>query len=401
MNQRTLLYSLTVALLAGVGLSACDVEILAFPAAGLMSVTIGEAHSCALSEYGAAYCWGDGTSGQLGTGMMESSRFPVLASGIATFVVLDAGGRHTCGLTADGRAYCWGANDSGQLGIGNRERALEPMLVKTTERLVSLSAGWDHTCAINAEGRAFCWGQGTHGESGGNNLDPAITSPAPAMTDVRFSEISAGGRHTCGIAVSGSAYCWGANEVAQLGIGEDSEPHSVPKRVDANIVFSGISAGWNHTCGVTPQRLAYCWGENAFGEIGNDSWAGLGIPAHLVPDEVNGYGEIQFVQISAGKHYTCGLGERGHAYCWGNNAYGQLGIGSLLHRFNPQWVRPGPGREAILRADVFVKIDAGGDNHVCGSSSDGALFCWGDGGAGQIGSGERLSMIALPVVQLR
>jgi alpha-tubulin suppressor-like RCC1 family protein len=221
------------------------------------------------------------------------------------------------------------------------------------------------------------------------------------MTDIRFSEISAGGRHTCGIAVSGLAYCWGANEVAQLGIGEDGEPRNVPMRVNANFVFSGISAGWNHTCGVTPQRLAYCWGENGFGETGTYAWTQLGVAAHLDPEEVDNYGEILFVQISAGKHYTCGMGDRGHGYCWGNNDYGQLGIGSLLHRPNPQWVRPGPGREAIVRSDVFVKIDAGGGNHVCASSSDRRIFCWGDGGAGQLGSGERLSMIALPVMEMR
>ncbi|HEY0672863.1 MAG TPA: hypothetical protein VGD27_11375 [Longimicrobiales bacterium] len=384
-----------------VGLAACEADDIAFGAPEMTTVTVGDMHSCALSETGAAYCWGDGLSGQLGTGRAESSSYAVRVAGSRSFSSIDAGGRHTCALTAAGQAYCWGENDTGQLGTGDREQALEPQPVETTERFASLSAGWEHTCAITTDGRAFCWGHGAYGELGDGVSPGTATSPRPVLTALRFTQISAGGRHTCAVALGGAGYCWGANEVAQLGIGTAGAQHDVPARVDGTFSFSDISAGWNHSCGVSPQRIAYCWGENAYGEMGS-GWEWLaGEPAQPSPGEVTSYGEIMFVQISAGKGFTCGRRDQGTVYCWGKGTHGQLGNGLARNFLTAQWVKGGPGRLDVFSVDIFQKVDAGSDSHACAAAVDGRVFCWGNGASGQLGNGEWLSMIALPVLAAR
>ena len=397
MNRKYTLHIRSLALAAAAIVAGCDVEDVAFHAPPMIAVTVGEAHSCALLQSGGANCWGDGTSGQLGSGKLEFSRYAVRVLTSNTFTSIDAGGDHTCALTSDGRAFCWGANDSGQLGTGNRERALVPSAVQTTERFASLSAGWAHTCALTANGRAFCWGSTSDGQLGVNRASDA-TTPVALDTTLRFTRISAGSRQTCALALNGDAYCWGANELGQLGIGTVSGPRP-PTRI-AGFTFTGISAGWNHNCGVIASGLAYCWGENGYGEIGDGGKNEPGLPAALTPYQVANYGEISFVEISAGKHFTCGRRNQNSIYCWGRGSHGQLGNAMLEDRFNPQWVKPGPERMAVTTADVFAAIDAG-DSHACALSISGTVFCWGNGDAGQLGNGERLSMIALPVLTVR
>ena len=107
------------------------------------------------------------------------------------------------------------------------------------------------------------------------------------------------------------------------------------------------------------------------------------------------------MSTGAGKSYSCGLRDQGSLYCWGRGEYGQLGNANTIDNFNPQWVRPGPTREFATVSDVFSRVDAGGDGHMCASSYPGYVFCWGNGESGQLGAVERFSSIALPVLSSR
>ena len=378
-------------------LAGCDVEEVGFGAPEMTAVTVGELHSCAISEAGVAYCWGDNRSGQLGIGSQEARLYATRVEGSFLLTAIDAGGDHTCALTTDGRAVCWGGNAFGQLGTGDQQDADAPTLVSTSERFRAITAGFAHTCALTQNGRAFCWGRGSNGELGIGTSANAVTTPQPVAGSLVFSHISAGGRHTCALASGGLAYCWGANELAQLGNGTAGSPQLAPTRVDAAFAFSDISAGWNHSCAVTPSRVAYCWGENAYGEMGSGWDWEEGVPGQPSPQAVLSYGEIMFTQISAGRQFTCGRRDQGTIYCWGHGSHGQLGNAAATDFVVPQWVKPGPGRREVGVADVFAKVDAGSASHACGLAVDGTIYCWGNGANGQLGSGEWLTMIALPV----
>lgn len=187
-------------------------------------------HTCGLDTQGRAYCWGPNADGKLGDGSTEERDVPTRVEGDLRFEDITVGGGHTCGLAADGAAYCWGANDGGQLGDGSRNGSAEPVEVQGDLEFRWLSAGSDHTCGVTAEGRAYCWGWNGHGQLGDGGGDEWRPFPVEVSGGRSWSRVEAGASYSCGVTDSGTGYCWGANEVSQLGgpFGNRAEPEQLP-----------------------------------------------------------------------------------------------------------------------------------------------------------------------------
>src|SRR5439155_1466992 len=128
---------------------------------GFTALSAGGYHTCGLTTRGAAYCWGRGINGELGTGTTTDRPVPVLVSGVLSFAALGVDNCHTCGVTSDGAAYCWGENGAGQLGTGTTTASTVPVLVSGGLSFAALSAGFYHTCGVTARGAAA--GSGGHG----------------------------------------------------------------------------------------------------------------------------------------------------------------------------------------------------------------------------------------------
>lgn len=303
-------------------------------------------HTCGLTSAGVAYCWGAGHAGQLGGGF-GSSAAPVAVSGGLTFSALATGGSrapqpfsiynsfiafaHTCGLTRSGAAYCWGSNGAGELGNGSQTENEVPVAVSGGLSFTALAAGTRYTCALTQGGRTYCWGDG-YG-----------TVPLAISGGLRFSALAAGPDHTCGLTNSGAAYCWGYNGAGQLGDGSTTS-RSTPVAVSGGLSFStlaagggfsfdcsaagcsaptnpSVSIGGDHSCGLTGAGVAYCWGDNSSGQLGDGSTTTRSTPVAVS-------GGLAFSAIVAGAAHTCGLTNAGARYCWGSNDSGQLGDGS-------------------------------------------------------------------------
>jgi alpha-tubulin suppressor-like RCC1 family protein/uncharacterized protein YjdB len=276
------------------------------------SLTIGYDHNCGITTSGAAYCWGDNDSGQLGDGSTTSKSVPVAVRAGPSFVSLTAGSDFTCGLTAAGAAYCWGANYGGQLGDGSTTSRSIPVAVNGGLTFSMVSAGGGNACGLTTSAAVYCWGGGSGG-------------PVPVSGSITFSIISVGGSHTCGLATSGAAYCWGVNYAGQLGDGSITS-RSVPVAVSGGLTFSMVSAGEGHTCGVTTSAAAYCWGNGFYGQLGTGGYGGEQCGSHNCstrPAAVTG--GLTFARVSAGGNQTCGVTVGSTAHCWG---YGALGNGS-------------------------------------------------------------------------
>jgi alpha-tubulin suppressor-like RCC1 family protein len=145
--------------------------------------------------------------------------------------------------------------------------------------------------------------------------------------------------HTCAVSSTGAVYCWGYNDLGQLG--NNSTNSHVPVQVEGvggSGLLSGIAsiaAGWDHTCALTATGAVYCWGWNSYGQLGNNSTTD---DSH-VPVQVEGEGGAGLLSgiasIAAGAHHTCALSATGSIDCWGYNADGALGNNSTTDSHVP------------------------------------------------------------------
>ncbi|GAB1689789.1 hypothetical protein KRM28CT15_15920 [Krasilnikovia sp. M28-CT-15] len=363
------------------------------PSVQIVQVTGGIGHTCGVGSDAKAYCWGGGYAGVLGNGDTADhpSPVPVTAPEGVRFTRLTAGWYHTCGLGSDTETYCWGSGSSGQLGNGDTADQWTPVPVTAPEgvRFTQITAGNFHTCGLGSDTRAYCWGQGSYGVLG--NEDTTVYGsmtpvPVTAPEGVRFTQLAAGYTHTCGLGSDTKTYCWGSGSWGALGNGDTAEQWTpVPVAVPAGVRFTQLTAGPEHTCALGNDTKAYCWGSGYDGQLGNGDTADQWTP---VP--VTAPGGVSFTQLSVGWAHTCGLGSDAKAYCWGHGAYGALGNGDTADHSTPVPVTAPAGVR-------FTQVVAG-LQHTCGVGSDTRAYCWGlnvDGQVGNSGMSYQLSPVAV------
>ncbi len=297
------------------------------------AVAAGGEHTCALDSIGAAYCWGSNRVGQLGTGSLApaSTVTPQLVAGNFRFDTITAGAEFTCGLTG-GQAYCWGANYSGQFGTGDTATALpRPTLAGGGRTFRVITAGSNFTCGI-AGTNFYCWGENTEGQLGSGDFASRL-APAEVTPDVGVVTLaSTSSIHMCGIDADGEAYCWGQNVVWELGIGPDTAGRPNPTLVATSERFRSIAGGGVFSCGIALSGTTYCWGAKDWG--GEFGMLGTASPAESpVPVPVAGGHEVRPVVTGWGS--ACGVTTAGHVYCWGQGYLGALGNGSTADAFEP------------------------------------------------------------------
>jgi len=324
--------------------------------------------SCAVIEVGAAVCWGGNGAGQLGGGSADSTRkTPVTVPGDVAYAAVSVGGTHSCALTRDGRAWCWGLGSSGELGNGQTVSSASPVTVAGGQAFVQITTGAYHSCALSAAGAVFCWGANRDGALGNrtSNSSPVPVSVA-APANVSFTALTSGQRHNCALASNGAAYCWGANGSGQLGIGSTSDANA-PVQVASGVPFKAIAAGASHTCALTPAGSAWCWGANVNGQLGNG-----GNADNTRPTAVSG--ALSLGTLAAGESHSCGLTDDGAAYCWGAGRAGQLGNGQSADVPRPALVVGGHIFRTMALGAVHTCASADDRTVWCwGSNNDGQI----------------------------
>ena len=357
------------------------------------------ASSCGLTDSAELYCWG-AVGGGIGGPTADSNHescvkraivwcfsTPRRMSTIQQFTSLAVGPSHVCGLTPSGEAWCWGGNDRGQLGSPSSETCAFPGLIGPPPpcsrtpiavsgglRFVSLVAH-AHSCGLTAGGEAWCWGDNRQGKLGAAGFAGAFSQvPLRAGGTLLFSSVTVGDNHSCGIALDGVTYCWG--DTPGLGSNRPAGRQATP--VDGGFAFTSISTGLGHSCGVTPSGAAYCWGAGGEGQLGNAGSTDATSPVLVL-------GGHTFRSVSAGVFYTCGLDTSGKAWCWGLNYYGSLGIGG------PAPIVCGDGTCAstpmpVYRGLTFASLNAG-YWVTCGLTVDRRAYCWGRNAFGGVGNG--------------
>lgn len=327
---------------------------------GVVSITAGDESTCALTGSGAVWCWGDNTSGQLGNGAYTQSSVPVQVlettgnaplSGVA---VVTSGNNHTCAVTSDGAALCWGDNSSGELGNGTETSSNIPMPVASLSGgVATISAGSGFTCAVTTATGALCWGEGASGQLGSGNFTIS-TTPTMVMDFTEHAPlsgvvaISAGFDDACALTSSGALLCWGSNSNNQLGNAVSNSQSGFPSAIldstgsapIADVVAAAV--GQSHVCALTSAGEALCWGDNAEGELGNGSNSSASSPVP-VPGLSSG-----IAAIAAGSQHSCAVTSAGAAQCWGSNLDGQLDNTNIVTSSSPVTAM-GAGGAAFLQ----------------------------------------------------
>lgn len=311
--------------------STIPVDVLGL-AGAVAAVANGDEFTCALTRAGGVKCWGANLNGQLGNSAFPNgSPTPVDVDGLTAGVAaVSAGEAHACALTKTGGVKCWGFNGGGQLGNGSSVDSFTPVDVTGLGSGVkAVAAGYDHTCALTTHGGIKCWGTNGFGQFGNGTT---VDSPTPVNGGLTtgVSAIAVGTFHTCGLSTSRVLKCWGLNQNGQLGNGSTAQFEVAPVAVArlGNEVLA-VAGGGLHTCALTTDH-AKCWGSNAYGQLGDGTTAD-----RFTPVAVQGLGDDDIHRISAGGAHTCVITEDGGAKCWGWNFNGQLGNNTTINSVRP------------------------------------------------------------------
>jgi alpha-tubulin suppressor-like RCC1 family protein len=384
---------------------------------GVTSITVSNNVACATLSNGRVRCWGANEQGQAGTGTVtrDPVTMPTEVDGVADAISVDCGTATCCALSLGGGVQCWGWNDQGALGVGLDVRALfnrptaAPVLQQDKGQVAltgagRLSVGGLHSCVLVA-GQLNCWGWNQAGQGGltaGNDGGPPGLLVATPSEIGNLTEVSSArcffAEHTCAVTTDGQALCWGLDFNGELGDGDVGTWRGTAAPVVGLTGVTAIASGQKHSCAIANagkgSKGVYCWGLNNFGQVGVDPPA-KGEPNQVTPIEVPGLSNA--VALTAGQSHSCALLDNGEARCWGASNGGQLGDGNVADgpHAEPAVVLDPNGSDGPLIG--ITQLSAGFSN-TCAVTSDGRAYCWGANGSAQLGQGIASDPISRPIL---
>lgn len=335
--------------------------------------------TCGIKTNGSLKCWGSNRQGQLGTNTLSWVGSPMATSASGGWKQVSTGETgSTCAIRVDDTLWCWGQNTSLQLGIGSSVQQVDtPTQISGGGGWSKISMGLLHGCGIKTDNTAWCWGSGSQGQLG-NNDNNSFDTPQPVSGGAAWREISSGigwNASTCGIRTDDTLWCWGNDSAGQLGNGAGGNSQ-VPVQVSSGTFWKKISVGGEHACGIRTDDSLYCWGSDGSAQLGN----GATSTNQQLPVLISS--GTTWKAVTASPDFTCGVRLTDDTMlCWGNNNGGNLGDNSFTQRNVPTPVNGG---------GTWNHVDGGGYNYgsfSCGLRLDGTAWCWGVGGAGNLGDG--------------
>jgi alpha-tubulin suppressor-like RCC1 family protein len=331
------------------------------PGIGWKAMALGRQHACAIHDDGSLACWGlDRVTG-------ESVTAPVAVDSNTDWTAISTG-TVRCGLRGmPGLLYCWGKASGGDLGLGEITSQATPAQVGT-DTWKAIAVGYNNTCGIRSDGALLCWGDNPSGRIA---LQYGST-PRQIGTATDWQAVSLASTSIIGLR-AGTAYAWGVNSAGQLGMPEAAEV-AEPTAIAGINNWTSISAGNVHGCGIADGQ-AYCWGTVSVGFLGNGVTTTLLSPAKI--------GGEHFTSITGNGVSQCGIRSGDSALlCRGDDAVNGVGFGDLA----PRWTMTRLGTEAWSAVTGSSGVFDVSSSATC-AIRGGLPYCWGDNTFGELGLG--------------
>ncbi|MCX5789600.1 MAG: hypothetical protein NTX64_14010 [Elusimicrobia bacterium] len=399
------------------------------------AVALGQMYGCSALQNHNLKCWGSNTAeGVLGLGDTVSrgnlpaqmgNILPAVSLGTGrTVTAVSAGNDVTCALLDNNTVKCWGHNGSGELGLGDTTpRGAASSQMGGNLPAVNLGAGRtaaavavggangsvDHVCAWLDDHNVKCWGDNTYGQLGLGDTNPrgdTLINTPDTLSPVSFgvgrtaTSIAAGGTSSCAILDNNDLKCWGDNASGQLGLGDTTKrgdnPGNTPDTLTpvnpgAGRTVAAVALGKAHTCALLDDSSVKCWGDNTSGQLGLGDTTKRGDNPGNTPDTLTpvdlGTGRTA-AKIALGEAHTCALLDNGQVKCWGDNTYGQLGLGDTTKRGdNPGQMGDNLSTVSLGSGRTATAITAGRYT-TCALLDNGRVKCWGRNALGELGLGD-------------
>jgi uncharacterized repeat protein (TIGR02543 family) len=379
-----------------------------YPDETITSLSLGSAHSAALTSLGRVYTWGNNLYGRLGDGTTTQRNTPVeitsqfgLNEGESISSIC-LGGLHSSAISSSGRVLMWGHNDYGEIGDGTVINRLAPVDITSQfslgvdETIISMSLAYSHSSAISSLGKVFTWGNNAFGRLGdgtevNKSLPTEITSNFYLSEGDTIVHIYISGASSAALSSFGSVFTWGYNVYGKLGDGTEVKK-SLPTEITSNFGLSvgetitNISIGENHSSAISSLNRVFMWGGNAHGQLGD----GTTTP-RLTPIEITNKFGLEsgenIDRVVSGVNHSIALSSFNRVFSWGNNEYGGLGDGTTIQRNSPTDIT----EEFTLGAEEIINNIYIGNRFSSALSSEGSLFIWGYNSSGQLGDGTTTS----------
>jgi alpha-tubulin suppressor-like RCC1 family protein len=387
---------------------------------GVKQIAAGMHHTCALLKNGSVYCWGDSALGQLGGGDFSlnncsgrpCSRRPVQVKGIKDATAIAAGGESSCAIHRGGTLSCWGGTalgvDAEKLkSCDRRPCATQPVVVEKEPKVKAVAMGAAHGCLLREDGKVACWGSNIYGQVG--IVSPSdITAETPPVlgnverpTDVALPPSNKAialiipwyAETSCVILEDNALYCWGRNDLGQLGIGDYEQtcatnassyvrcattPHQTTPSI--KVEFSRFAIELRHSCALSADVL-YCWGWGQFGQLGI-AWDELDTCDELnrcartprrtlFADESDSEMTDSVTDVAVGDNFTCAVISNRQLRCAGWTIHSESDVDGSVQGINcASWCPVNLGSKSSIDRIMKIHLD-----RLCVLTNQGEIQC--------------------------
>ena len=321
-------------------------------------ISLGATHSLAINyKNSLMYVWGNNVYGQLGLGDTTHRSTPTLTSDEDfDWKKVFAGYYFSAAIKKNGTLWTWGLNNYGQLGHGDITNRSTPTQVGTDTDWKKVSCGYTYILALKANGTLWAWGQNGSGALGqGDTVDRS--TPTQIGTDTDWVDVFSGGYFGAALKSNGSLYVWGDNSYGQLGLGNTTNKTTptILQPPSSGLRWVRVSCSKQHMTAVCYNREAntmslWTWGDNSYGQLGLGDTNSRSTPTQVGTD-------TDWISVLATARNTYALKANGSLYVWGDNSYGQLGLGDTTSRSTPTQISTESGTRWHLMENCSSMAD--------------------------------------------